>query len=214
MFRQAFVAFVISASLLAEPGIWAAEPTFKPIITPDSVRFASIFSEDKHVGAMIFDNLLIDTPVGRPTLPCADTKTFSHVLTIESEEDCEVEFQVRGYVSTTGTASAALLIQSGGFSKLVDLEQAIKEANGTSMKRDPQEEAQIEAAAKANQIDLTPPGRSDDFMVCISRRVPKGTGKLQTTLVLLVDRLDDEGDVSGALLAIDSIDFEIRPIKK
>ena len=57
-----------------------------------------------------------------------------------------------------------------------------------------------------------PKERFDDFYVRIHRTVPAGT-KLQSTIHLLVDRLDGNDD-SGAMLVIDSIDFGVTSAKK
>ena len=55
------------------------------------------------------------------------------------------------------------------------------------------------------------PKTSDDFFVEVRRSVATGKA-LQTTVSLLVDRLPGD-DGSGAVLYVDSIDFEVVPVK-
>jgi len=40
-------------------------PKFKPVILPDAIHYVQNFSEDKLVGAMVFDNFVITTEIGR-----------------------------------------------------------------------------------------------------------------------------------------------------
>ncbi|MDX1968098.1 MAG: hypothetical protein SFV23_13065 [Planctomycetaceae bacterium] len=211
MSRYCWIAATLCVQIWAS-GASSAEPALDRVILPDSVRFVTGFSEDRQACTMIFDNLLIGTRIGRPSLPSVETKRFVHVLGLKSDQECLVDIQVRGFVSTFGSGSASLLIHSQGASKLVDLDQAIKDAKALTVNAPNEAQRQAEELAKSEGYDSAKPDRSDDFFVCIQRKVPPN-GKVQTTLLLLVDRLDESED-SGALLTVDTVDIVVKPAAK
>jgi hypothetical protein len=186
-------------------------PTLKKVIPTDSVQFSRVFSSDARVGAMIFDNLVVATEIGRGTLPSIHTKQFSYVLQPDSQDEVIVNQMVRGFVSTQVSGSASLLIHSGGRAVVVDWKKAIAAAKApvdpkfTELKMTIRDK-DMKAALAANKAE-----KFDDFFVEFRRQVPLGK-PLQTTFVLLVDRLPGD-DGSGAMIAIDSIDFEVMPKK-
>ena len=192
----------------------AADPTLKKVIPTDAVVFARAFSEDSKVCTLIFDNLLIDTDIGKGGLPSVETKNFTYVFTPESDgEVCVVQI-IRGFVSTQNTGSAALQIHSNGQTTAVDFDKAIATAKKGLTIRDPDLLKKAKGMA-ADQGFKGKPKRDkfDDFQIKFERHVAKGV-PLQTTLSLLVDRLPAEDGNSGAALYVDTIDVEVLPVVK
>jgi hypothetical protein len=116
---------------------------------------------------------------------------------------------VRGFVSHQGSGSAAFVIHAGGKTTVVDLKEAI--GNAQSSPRDPKSEVwrQVQKKAQEQGFELeSQPDQSSDFLTTFDTSVAAGQ-PLQVTILLLVDRLPGEDD-SGALLTVDSIDFEIH----
>jgi len=184
-------------------------PKFKTVILPDAIRFVQNISEDKQVGTMIFDNFLLGTGTGKVILPSSDVKRFSYVLQPESTNEAVVTQHFRGFVAVQGTASAALLIQSGGNSTLVDLSAAIKSAKTGG--KSPQDDLHQQARKTAAEQGFTVSGRpekANDYFVEVKTKVAAGK-PLQTTILLLVDRLKED-DGSGAVLFVDSVDFRVE----
>ena len=190
----------------------ADEPTFKTVIRPDSIRFAQVFSVDKKVGAMVFDNFVAATEIGRGSLPSVQTKTLTYALEPVSDKGVEVVQQIRGFVNSQGSGSASLVIHSGGETTLVDLAKAIaaSKAGGKANQNTLHEAARKKGTDDGFTVDGRPK-TSDEFFVEVRRSVATGKA-LQTTVSLLVDRLPGD-DGSGAVLYIDSIDFEVVPAK-
>ena len=186
-------------------------PTFKKSIPTESVRFVCAFSTDSRVGTMLFENLIVGTELGRGDLPSVHTKQFSYVLQPENKDEVNVVQIVRGFVNTQGSGNASLMIHTGGRAVVVDWKKAIAAAKGavdpkfTELKKTIRDK-DMKAAVASNATE-----KFDDFMIELKRQVPLGK-PLQTTFVLLVDRLTDD-DGSGAMIAIDSIDFEVMPKK-
>ncbi len=199
---------LVSGAVLADDG--AAGPKFTKVIYPDAVRFVSITSPDGQARTMLFDNFIIATDVGGPTEPDVRMKTFSYVMGVESETDVCVHQDFRGFVARQGAASATLIVHTGGKTTVIDLQQAIAEANKNVINRnDPLRKQAEEAAAKEGFDDAKPEGENDDFFARVSTLVPKGQ-PLQTTVILLVDRVKAD-ESPQALLTIDSIDSEVFP---
>lgn len=191
----------------------AADNTFKftTTVPTDEIQFARSFSEDKHAATLIFENLVAETDIGRGKLPDVVTRRFTFALPIESQQEVCVTQDIRGFINTVGSGSTALLVQSGGVTTLIDLKKAVKEAEGKAAKT---ETATHKLAAKAAKDQgfsgKKAPTGSHDFYHRVEARVPAGK-PLQVTLVLLTERLPGD-DGSGALMIIDSLDFEIHPI--
>jgi len=125
---------VIYLLLLVMSGAVPAEdaPTLKRVIETDAVQFATAFSPDSQAVTMIFSNLEIATDEsGRGTLPNVQTKKFIYVLQPESSKEVYITQDFRGFVSTSGSGSASLVIHSGGTTTVVDLKKAIEEAEGS-----------------------------------------------------------------------------------
>jgi len=118
--------------LLATSGAARAEdaPTLKRGISSDAVQFETAYSPDSQAVTMTFSNLLIHTETGRGTLPIDRTKKFIYVLEPESSKEVYITQDFRGFVSTSGSGSASLVIHSGGTTTVVDLQKAIEEADG------------------------------------------------------------------------------------
>lgn len=87
-------------------------PKFTKSIPTDAIRFVAITSEDGQASTMIFDNFLIETGAGNPSVPDVETRTFTYVREIESTKDCLVEQDFRGFVAREGNASAAMIVHS------------------------------------------------------------------------------------------------------
>lgn len=186
-------------------------PTFEHVIPTDSVQFVKVFSTDSQTGAMLFDNLLIDTEIGRATVPSVGTKKFVYVLQPKHDKEVSVTQMIRGFVSTQGSGSAALIVHAGGITTTVDLSKAIEAAKNGGKRVNEELWKQAQTLAKEQGFTDDPrPDKSDDFLVEIKSHVPAGQ-PLQTTILLLVDRLPGE-DGSGALLVIDSIDFVVSAV--
>jgi len=184
-------------------------PKFKPVTLPDAIHYVQNFSEDKLVGAMVFDNFVITTEIGRGSLPSVVSKKLTYALQTESTKQASVKTIIRGFVATNGTGSATLLVHAGGKSTLIDLDKATTEAKATP--RDVNSKEWKGALKRAQEEGLTVgdrPDRSSDFLAVIDTPVPAGQ-PLQTTVFLLVDRL--VGNDSDAFLSIDSIEFVISP---
>lgn len=186
-------------------------PTFKTVIIPDSIRFVQAFSVDKQVGAMIFDNFVTGTETGRGGLPSVETKKFTYVLCPVSTKEVSVVQQIRGYVSTQGSGSVALVIHAGGETMLVDLTKAIAAA-GKGEKPSSETHKKAQLLFKDSGLTVSArPKESNDFFIEFQRKVPAGV-PLQTTVGVLVDRLPGD-DGSGATLHVDSIDFQVTAAK-
>lgn len=184
-------------------------PKFKKSIPTDAIRFVAATSEDGQASTMIFDNFLIETGLGNPSVPDVVTRTFTYVREIENAEDCLVEQDFRGFVAREGNASAAMIVHSGSQTTVVDLVMAIEDAKNCAVSKDfPTRKKAQKAAAEEGLNDSERVGEFDDFFVRISTLVPSGQS-LQTTIVLLVDRVG-EADESTASLTIDSIDSEVK----
>ncbi len=201
------------AAVLFVSSLSAAEPTLKKVIPTDAVQFARAFSEDRQVCTLLFDNLVIDTEIGRGTPPSVRSKQFSYVFTPESDGEVCIVQTIRGFISTQGASSASLLIHSGGEATNVDFQKAIATAQKGAIKRD---ESLVKKAQKlAEELGFAGKlkrDKSDDFQITIERHVAKGA-VLQTTLNLLVERATGD-DTPGAALFIDSIDVSVLPVKK
>ena len=92
MIRIKAIMSLTLASLVALTAQAEDGPKFKHVIPTDSVQFVRVFSADSRVGAMLFDNLIIDTEIGRGTLPSVRTKQFSYVLQpVSDKEVCVVQ---------------------------------------------------------------------------------------------------------------------------
>ncbi len=210
----ALMSMVFSSSVEADDS--GDGPTFDKVIPTDAVRFVTSISDDGKVSTMIFDNFDVTTDVGRPTEPDSRLRSFTYVRRIKSTKDSCVIQDIRGFVSRSGNASVSMIVHSGGRTTVVDLKEAIAAANKGVGYRDATVKRKAEqAAAHVGFTDNDPPGEDDDdFYVRISTPVPKGQS-LQTTILLLVDRIIGDDD-SQALLVIDSIDSEIKqkPEKK
>lgn len=203
---------VCVATLLA-CSVQAAEPTLKKVIPTDSVQFARAFSTDLQVCTLIFDNLLIDTEIGKGTAPSVRSKQFSYVFTPESDGEVCIVQTIRGFVSTQGASSASLLIHSGGEATNVDFDKAIATAKKGTVTRDAELVKKAKALADEQGFVAKPKkDKSDDFQITIERHVAKGA-TLQTTLNLLVERATGD-DSPAAAIFIDSIDVSVLPVKK
>ena len=184
-----FAAILISQTAMADDG-----PKFKKGVPTDAIRFVINDSDDAKASTMIFDNFQVATATSKPAQPDIQLKTFTYVRNIESTEDACLEQDFRGYVSRDGLAGASMIVRTGGKTWVVDLDKAIKNANDDPSESEEDEEDEFEGA--------------DDFLVTISTAIPKGQS-LQTTVILLVDRIQGD-DESGALLVLDTIDAEFR----
>ena len=118
---------------------------------------------------------------------------------------------VRGFGNTQGSGNASLTIHSGGRAVVVNWKKAIAAAKGSV---DPKftelMKSVLDKDMKAT-IVVNKAEKFDDFLIELKRQVPFGK-PLQATFVLLVDRLTGD-DGSGAMIAIDAIDFEVMPEK-
>jgi len=185
----------------------AQMPTIDPVAPTDSVAFVKAYSPDGQAGTFLFENLWIDTEIGNGGLPSAVTKRFVYVHQFKGTEAVRLTQTIRGFVHTQGSGSASLLIHSGGESTLVDLKAAIQTAGASTTVRPASFEAAKTLAGGQHFQVKSPVDGSQNFQVSFDRNVAVGK-PLQTTLVMLVDRLpstDEKGD--GALLVVDSIDF-------
>ncbi|HND54587.1 MAG TPA: hypothetical protein PLV92_19380, partial [Pirellulaceae bacterium] len=115
----------------APPATPSQPPKFKTVVLPDAIRFVQAFSEDRQAGTLIFDNFVAGTAAGRGSLPGAELKKFTYVLQPDADKTARVRQVIRGYVSTVGSGSAALVVHSGGTTTLVDLAKAIKAAKSS-----------------------------------------------------------------------------------
>lgn len=184
-------------------------PKFTKSIPTDAIRFVAATSEGGQASTMIFDNFLIETGVGNPSVPDVVTRTFTYVREIESTEDCLVEQDFRGFVAREGNASAAMIVHSGSQTAVVDLVKAIEDAKDCAVNKDfPTRKQAEQAAAEEGLKDSERVGEFDDFIVNISTLVPAGQS-LQTTIFLLVDQVGGT-DEPTAFLTIDSIDSEVK----
>ena len=210
------VTLCLAALFFTSIGIAADDaPTLKKVIPTNDTQFARAFSEDRQAATLLFDNLQISTEAFRHSLPNVVTKKFTFVMQPESMKDVLVTQDIRGFVSLANTGKAALLIQSGGKSTLVDLKEAIKSAEGNKAAADrPTYQAALKLAKDAGfDVGTTPMG-SNDFFQRVETCVPAGK-PLQITVLLLVEALSGD-ETSNALLTIDTIDLEVKvaPEKK
>lgn len=212
MFRRILLASVML--LVAAQGARAQNaPKFKTVIMPDAVRFVDVFSEDKQVCSMLFDNLILGTGAGIAALPNAEIKKFTYAVRPETEGEACVVQHIRGYVSTQGKASAMMVVHAGGKTTLIDFAKAIqadKENTISADRKQLREKAKTLAKSQGLTVDGRPK-KSDNFFVEIKTHVSPGE-QLQTSLVLLVDRPPTAE--SGAAIHVDSVDFGIYPVVK
>jgi hypothetical protein len=129
-------------------------PTLEGVIPTDSVQFVRVFSDDSRSGQFLFSNLLIDTPIGRGTLPIVETKKFVYVLQPKHDQDVRVVQFFHGFVNTQGSASAALIIHTGGKTTTVNLQKAIESAKQDGKKSDEQLSQKAQALAKEQGITV------------------------------------------------------------
>jgi hypothetical protein len=184
-------------------------PKFLRVIPTDAVRFVTNHSNDGQASTMLFDNFDISTDVAKPTEPDVRMKSFTYVRQIESTMDSHVDQDFRGFVHRNGTASAVMIVHSGGKTTVVDLKQAIEDSKSNAVNSEKEPRNTASQLADESGFDCNKPdGESDDFYVRISSLVPKGQ-PLQTTVILLVDRVKGDDD-SGALVVVDSIDSVVK----
>jgi hypothetical protein len=204
---------VVYLLLLATSEVTPAEdaPKLKHTIPTDAVQFVTAFSPDSQAVTMIFSNLLIDTEIGRGTLPSVQTNKFTYVLQPESSKEVYVTQDIRGFVSISGSGSASLVIHSGGKTTVVDLKKAIEEARGGAKKATSETHGKaLNAAREKGFTSGEAPEEGHNFFTRIETSVPAGR-PLQTTVFLLVDRLTGD-DGSEGLLTVDAIDAEVHPL--
>lgn len=186
----------------------ADKPTFGKVFFPDSIRFVTATSEDQEVATLLFDNFVLSTSNGKGDLVESRTKSFSVANKIESKDAVSVTIDIRGFVSTAEAGSAALVVQAGGETTVVDIEKAITAA--TSKPRDTEVATYVAAVESSKAAGFTVssrPKESEDYMIRIPVKLAKGQ-PLQATVLLLVDRLPETG--SMAMITVDSIDTTIK----
>jgi hypothetical protein len=205
---------VVYLLLLATSGATPAEdaPKLKHAIPTDAVQFVTAFSPDSQAVTIAFGNLLIGTESGtRVRLPSVQTNKFTYVLQPESSKEVYVTQDIRGFVTTSGSGSASLVIHSGGKTSVVDLKKAIEEARGGAKKATSETHGKaLNAAREKGFTSGEAPEEGHNFFTRIETRVPAGR-PLQTTVFLLVDRLTGD-DGSEGLLTVDTIDAEVHPL--
>jgi hypothetical protein len=182
------------------------EVKFKPVITPDAIRFVAAFSDDHQAATMIFDNFLASTRADKGELPDTTVKSFTYCLQPEITKPAVVVTTVRGYSSTQGTASAAVIVHAAGKTTTVKLQPDDKKYEASDKKPTKLEEKARQLAKDQGFEMEEPPSTSADYQHTFKTKVTPGK-PLQITVILLVDRLP--GDTDGALVTVDSIDFEI-----
>lgn len=200
----AVMSILISNALADE----ADKPKLGKVFYPDSIRFVSMTSEDREAATMLFDNFVLATSNGKGELLESRTKSFSVANKIEGKDAVSVALDIRGFVSIQEGGSAAIIVQAGGETTLVDLSKAIEAA--TSKPRDPEDALYLAAKESSKAAGFTVnsrPKESDDFFVRVPAKLAKGQ-PLQATVLLLVDRLPESG--SGALITVDSIDITVK----
>lgn len=181
-------------AVVAEDG-----PKLKDNVATDSIQFVKNFSPDLRAGTLIFGNLTASTELGKGSLPRVHTKKFTFVLEPENEKKIKLVQHFRGFVDTSGGASAALIVHSAGKTTAVDLPQAIENAKKEADKDHGKKTEESSNGKKRTE-------ESNDFFVEIINEI-EANQPVQTTVILLVDQAADED--SGALIVVDSIDFEI-----
>lgn len=189
----------------------AEDPAFDHRIPTDAVRFVTAFSPDSQAITFIFDNLSVETEVGQGGLPSVSEKKFAYVLSVDAENDAAVTQDFRGYVSTAVSGSACLVVHASGQSTTVDLNEAIAAAKRQSGSKPSETSKQARLLAEKQGFNLqSPADTSEEFFFSITSQVAKGA-PLQTTLVLIADRLPGD-DGSSGLLVIDTIDCAVKKL--
>jgi len=198
------VSFLLPAWVQAQDDV-----KFKTVVTPDAIRFVTGFSPDGQAATMIFDNFIASTRSDKGGLPDTTVKSFTYCLEPEITKDAVVETTLRGYSSTQGAGSAAVIIHAAGKTSTVKLapEDKKKYKKERSEKKSTAQSEKAMQLAKEQGFDLEePPSTSADYQSTFKTKVTPGK-PLQITVILLVDRLP--GDSDGALVTVDTIDFEI-----
>lgn len=205
-----FTSSLIILLLTLEASLVQADdgPKFKKGVNTDAVRFVSNDSDDGKASTMIFDNFDVATDISRPGSPDVRMKTFTYVRTIEGSKDSCVEQHFRGFVSRHGAASATMIIHAGGKTTTVDLKKAVADAKKNTIELTPVRKGALKEADEEG-FEVDDDGDDDDYFVAIATRVPKGR-TLQTTIILLVDRVPDGDQIPEAFLTVDSIDMEVE----
>jgi len=196
-----------SSSLVAADPV---PPSLQKVIYQDAIEFVSNDSPDGEARTMMFGNFVITSDSTRPEKPDVRMKTFTYLTSLKADQDACVHQYIQGYLFRRDTASGAIIVHSGGETTVVDLKQAMADANTNVVDRDDPTHKQAEAAAQEAGFDTTPENEdSNSYLVKFSRVVPKGTA-LQTTIILLIDRVEGPGDPQ-AYLSVSSIDSEVLP---
>lgn len=196
---------LLTSSVVADE---ADKPAFGKVFFPDSIRFVTATTEDRAVATMLFDNFVLTTSNGKGDLLESRTKSFSVANKIEAKDGVSVALDIRGFVSTEEDGSAALIVQAGGETTVVDLAKAIDAAKAKP--REPEEALYVAAkeSSKAAGFSVdSRPRESDEYFIRIPAKLAKGQ-PLQATVLLLVDRLPESG--SGAMITVDTIDISVK----
>jgi hypothetical protein len=188
-----------------------------------NLSHATVVSEDKRVATLLFDNF-VTTAYGKGNhLVATQTQTF--VVPVESDptRETRIGLQIRGFLSTAGSARASLIVRAGGKTRVVDLEEAIIMAQRnlwirqTSVSAQPNdakssgatEEQRNKARDAAKQLVPASAAEavSDSFLFDMAYKVPPNS-KNPITVMVVVDR-DFDGSEDQGYLVIDSLDISV-----
>ena len=113
----------------------ATAPKFTKAVPTDAVRFVFSTSPDGQARTMLFDNFIASTVGEQPAVPDLGVKTLTYVFGVESEGDACVHQDFRGFVTRQGAAHATMIVHAGGKTTVIDLVQAMAEANKNVIER-------------------------------------------------------------------------------
>lgn len=187
---------------------------------------ASLFSDDKKAATLLFDNFVTAVDGTSQRLVVTQSQTFLIPLQSDPEKETRLALRIFGFVSTIGNTRTVLMVQAGGKTRVVDLEEASLKAQrnmtiqeiispaqpaNTPTAVSAEQRAQVRAAAK-QQVPAPLAMVAEDFVFDMDFKVPPN-GKNPITITVLAERDFDTPEHQG-FLAIDSLDVEVTdPIR-
>lgn len=193
-----------------------------------NLNHSVVVTEDKRVATLLFDNF-VTTAEGKGTR-LVGTQSQTFVVPVESDptRETRIGLQIRGFLSTVGSARATLIVRAGGKTRVVDLDEAIlmaqrnlwiRQMSAPQAKDAKQSGANEEQRSKSRDVakQLIPASSaetvSEDFFFDMAYKVPPN-GKNPITILVVVDR-DFEGSEHQGYLVIDSLDISVTdPIEQ
>jgi hypothetical protein len=188
-----------------------------------NLNHSTHITDDKRVATLLFDNFVTAAEGKGNRLVATQSQTF--VVPVESDptRETRIGLQIRGFLSTIGSARATLIVRAGGKTRVVDLEEAIlmaqrnlwiRQLTASPQPTDPKpsgatEEQRTKARDAAKQLIPASAANavSESFQFDMAYKVPPNS-KNPITILVVVDR-DFDGNDNQGYLVIDSLDISV-----